>query len=294
MALACSIIRASSRAGLQTSPAMLRARFATPGPVAVAASKFKAKSDIAMDAEFLHAKAEKSTGLGPAVAARMALTAEVLVSKIFPAGFGWQTASLVADKFCGLGADTAGFALLTGVGDFTGVLLGHSLFYAAKKVAVDDSICMNSEVQTATWLASSAFLAGTAWQPTVNLLTGMGLGFNSVAVGTGAVTGLCFMYGLRLGRVFYGSFMPAIAPATTDNMVADAQLSVSIGGGTACFVGTDVSFGDANWLRPVVGVEETTPDLVGCVKAGSSTFLGFAAVQAHQNLFIPKGACWTD
>lgn len=41
-----------------------------------------------------------------------------------------------------------------------------------------------------------------------------------------------------------------------ENLKADAQLSVAIGGATACFVGTDVSYGDANWLRPIIGVED--------------------------------------
>merc|ERR1719230_2029975 len=225
-------------------------------------------------------------GLG----ARMALTAEVLVSKIFPAGFGWQTASLVADQSFGLGAETAGFAVLTGLGDFSGVLLGHSLFYGIKNAGAD----VGKEVQVASWLASSAFLAGTAWQPSVNALTAAGLGFNSVAVGTGVITGACFMVGLRVFRMAYSGFMSAIVPGDSSNMMADAQLSTAIGGGTACFVGTDVSFGDANWLRPIVGVEETTPDLLGCVKAGTSTFLGFAVVQTAENVLIPAKSCWTD
>ena len=33
------------------------------------------------------------------------------------------------------------------------------------------------------------------------------------------------------------------------NLVYDAQLSLAIGGATGAFVGTDVSYGDANWLR---------------------------------------------
>ena len=40
---------------------------------------------------------------------RWRVTAEVLVSKIFPAGFGWQAASVVAGNQ-GMEADTLGFA----------------------------------------------------------------------------------------------------------------------------------------------------------------------------------------
>ena len=92
----------------------------------------------------------------------------------------------------------------------------------------------------------------------------------------------------------YGGFMPAIGAGTGANLPADAQLSVAIGGGTACFVGTDVSFGDANWLRPIVGIEETTPDMVGCAKAGLSTFIGFGVLQTAENEIVPARSCWTD
>ena len=44
-----------------------------------------------------------------------ATTLEVTISKIFPAGAGWQAASLYADKL-GFAADSASFALTTGVG----------------------------------------------------------------------------------------------------------------------------------------------------------------------------------
>ena len=50
---------------------------------------------------------------------RFVITAEVTVSKIFPAGFGWQSASVVADGM-GMEADTLNFALTTGAGDAIG------------------------------------------------------------------------------------------------------------------------------------------------------------------------------
>jgi len=286
MALAMTAIRSSA---LNLSKQMRVTNFVRPGltiPSKLSAMSPESPHNMSIRPQSASA-AEAAAG---GFMSRMGTTIEVLVSKIFPAGFGWQSASLVADQSFGLAADTAGFALMTGIGDFTGVFLGHTLFYAIK----DGPGKLGGNMQTATWLASSAFLAGTAWQPTVNALTAAGLGFNSVALGTGAITGACFMAGLRLGRGFYGKFMPAIGAGTPENVVADAQLSVAIGGGTACFVGTDVSFGDANWLRPIVGVEETTPDLLGCVKAGTSTFLGFAAVQTPQNVVVPSGKCWTD
>ena len=68
------------------------------------------------------------------------------------------------------------------------------------------------------------------------------------------------------------------------NLVYDAQLSLAIGGATGAFVGTDVSYGDANWLRPLIGVEDGMGNIHGCVLAGTSTALGFTAVQIAENI----------
>jgi hypothetical protein len=73
------------------------------------------------------------------------------------------------------------------------------------------------------------------------------------------------------------------------------MLSVSIGGATAAFVGTDVSFAaGTNWLQPLVGIPPGTAPLVGCLSAGSSTALGFTCVQSLQNVVLPAGKNWVD
>jgi hypothetical protein len=71
-------------------------------------------------------------------------------------------------------------------------------------------------------------------------------------------------------------------------------LSVAIGGATACFVGTDVSFGAANFLMPVFGVDAGVSTLQACSIAGMSTATGFVAVQAVQNVAVPTGKNWID
>jgi hypothetical protein len=45
---------------------------------------------------------------------RFVVTAEVAVSKIFPAGFMWQTSSIIASESFGFAPDTMNFALTTG------------------------------------------------------------------------------------------------------------------------------------------------------------------------------------
>lgn len=239
------------------------------------------KKDFCEGASAAPVSTEKGVG------SRFMLTFEVIVSKIFPAGFCWQASSLVAEGTFGLGAESAGFALVTGVGDACGVFAGHSI-YKLVQSNFNPEVQMQTEKQVAGWLASAAFLSGTGWQPIVNTCAGLGLGFNGAAlVTTGACAGL-FFTGLRVGRRVF-----SVGEANKENFAKDAQLGVAIGGATGAFVGTDVSFA-GNWLRPVVGVEEATSDIVGMIKAGSSTSLGFGAVQSVQNVTFPKGSNWTD
>eukprot|EP00933_Yihiella_yeosuensis_P044755 TRINITY_DN40015_c0_g1_i1.p1 TRINITY_DN40015_c0_g1~~TRINITY_DN40015_c0_g1_i1.p1 ORF type:complete len:322 (+),score=35.16 TRINITY_DN40015_c0_g1_i1:67-966(+) len=242
-------------------------------------------------------------------------TVEVLISKIFPAGFGWQALGFLASLSLGLPATSIGFALMTGLGDFLGVLLGHLFFSLVKQTWCDATVSMDKELHVGLFLACAAFLSGTAWQPAVNGLgaSGLGFGFNLVAIGTGLICGTMFMIGLRLGRTIYSkmeltcntipsylsmvqgtNYVPAVEAPSSENLILDAQLALSIAGGAACFVGTDVTFGASNWLRAIVGVYEKTPLREGCVKAGLSTLLGFGAVQLVQNAFIPRDGCWTD
>merc|ERR1712070_21332 len=191
-----------------------------------------------------------------------------------------------------------GFALMTGAGDATGVICGHTLYYGLKST-MDDSINMGQEVQTAIMLATGAFHAGTAWQPIVNVLHDSAhLSFNQTLGGVFVGCGFMFFVGLRVARNVLSLALPGIAGPDYDNLKADAALSVSIGGATGCFVGTDVSFVtngvDENWLRSVVGIEDGVSDLEGMAKAGTSTLLGFAAVQSVQNVVYPAGKNWTD
>lgn len=51
---------------------------------------------------------------------RFAVMAEVTVSKIFPAGFGWQLSSIVAENNFGFSPESMNFALTTGMGDAIG------------------------------------------------------------------------------------------------------------------------------------------------------------------------------
>jgi hypothetical protein len=221
---------------------------------------------------------------------RMTVTTEVIASKIFPAGFGWQAASLMAGQQ-GFEPDSMSFFLTTGAGDFTGVLMGHTSLIMYKALAGKTSN-VTGDLVTGLWLASAAFCSGFAWQPVVNFLhDDAGCSFYSTAIGTGAVTGACFFAGLRVGRVLFKPL--GLVGADYANLCGDAMLSASIGAATGTFVGTDISFPD-NILAPALGVTDSMTDLQGCVRAGMSTSAGFLCMQTLQNATLPKHANWLD
>lgn len=207
---------------------------------------------------------------------RFIYTLEVAVSKLFPAGFGWQYSSGIAEDSWGLGAEDLGFFVITGLGDFCGVFAGHFTYYTIKKFVWDDSIVVGEQAHVALWLASAAAMSGGMWQPFVNFFQaeGLDLSFNAAMGATLVACGSMFYTGLRAGRYFYGAVLTGVPVGNYENLKADAQLSVAIGGATGCFVGTDVSYGDANWLRPLIGVEDGMGAVHGSILAGTSTALG--------------------
>ena len=254
--------------------------------------KFHSTSRCEADAA---AKEDAPVVASSGLLSRFIVTAEVTVSKIFPAGFGWQTSSIIASENFGYAPDTMNFAMTTGLGDAIGVLGGHVAYYGLKKAAVDSEINMAAEAQTGILLASAAFCSGTAWQPIVNALQGANLSFMEVFTGTWVGCGLAFYGGLRVGRTILSGYLEHIHEPTYENSKNDASLSVAIGGATGFFVGTDAAYlPEQNFLIKVVGIQDGTPDLVGCAIAGSSTSLGFVSAQSALNMIYPAKKCWND
>lgn len=239
-------------------------------------------------------KMEEEVKTSP-MAKRWITTAEVTVSKIFPAGFGWQSSSIIAETKLGYSADSMAFALTTGFGDALGVVLGHCAFYGAKKALIDSSIDMKKEFQTGFFLGSAAFCSGTAWQPLVDALQGANLSFMQVFAGTWLGCGTAFYVGLRAGRTIFSGFMEHIEEPTYENSLNDKSLSAVIGGATGFFVGTDAAYlPSQNFLIDIVGIQDGTPDLTGCAIAGTSTAMGFMTSQSVFNVIYPTGKCWND
>jgi hypothetical protein len=188
------------------------------------------------------------------------------------------------------------FALTTGLGDAIGVMIGHCAYFAAKKsITGDNSINMERESQTGLLLASAAFCSGTAWQPLVDAFQGANLPFIQVFAGTWIGCGTAFYFGLRGARTILSGPCKYIHEPTYENSTTDKSLSAAIGGATGFFVGTDTAYLPAqNFLFDVVGIHETTPRLMGCSIAGTSTSLGFVAAQSTLNAIYPTGKLWND
>ena len=110
---------------------------------------------------------------------RMTVTAEVGISKIFPAGFGWQTAAYFAEG-AGMEATDVSFFISTGVGDGIGVAIGHTLYCALKKVVTGNKdMDIGKESQVGIMLGSAAVCSGGIWQVREYILYAMFFSFIS-------------------------------------------------------------------------------------------------------------------
>lgn len=257
--------------------------------------KFHSTSKRKADAVAANTEKEQAVTTENGLLNRFVVTAEVTVSKIFPAGFGWQSSSILAENHLGYSPESVSFAMTTGLGDGVGVLCGHVAYYAAKKASFDSTIDMTKELHTGILLATAAFCSGTAWQPLVNAFQGANLSFTEVFLGTWAGCGLAFYGGLRVGRTILSGPFEHIHEPSYENSTADASLSVAIGGATGFFVGTDAAYlPDQNFLINAVGIQDGTPDMLGCAIAGTSTSLGFLSAQSTLNMIYPAKKCWND
>lgn len=225
--------------------------------------------------------------------ARFVSTIEVVVAKLFLAGFMWQSCATLS----GASSDTFWYALVAGVGEATGVFFGNLFYDVFKKTFIDDSVDAVASLHTSVLLATATVCSGTAWQPTVNLLrNNLGLPFYGVFWGTWIGCTYCFNFGLRIARNLFSVKLTYVEGPTWENSRTDFSLSITIGAATAFFVGTDaVNYTpEENFLYHVVGTTDAMSPMEGAFRAGCSTALGFVVAQTVFNLVYPYGTCWID
>jgi len=209
----------------------------------------------------------------------MGLTAEIAVSKLFPGGFGWQAFSVGATHM-GYGGTDAALWIMTGIGDMLGVFLGHLVYMGIKKSLMPSKKTMFDEFGVALWLGTAAFCSGTIWQPTVNTAVGWGFSFPMVAMITTISCTLLFLIGLRIGRRTFSGL--GIEGPKQRNFSEDAGLAFAIGGAGGMFVGTDITI-PKNCMDSFIGVYPDMTPIQGCIKAGTSTAVGFSLFHTIQN-----------
>ena len=116
-----------------------------------------------------------------------------------------------------------------------------------------------------------------------------------VFAGTWIFCTFAFNFGLRIARNIYSESMDAVEEPTWANGKSDFNLSMTIGGATAFFVGTDSAYRSSeNFLLNIVGINDKDSIVKACLLAGLSTSLGFGVVQALFNVLFPAGKCWID
>lgn len=207
------------------------------------------------------------------------------------------------------------FALLTGVGAFTGVFLGQLLYASAVwAVAALSHAWQGNAIPTprtllfglefSVLLAAAAFVSGACWQPVVNLWVFVYGGpvttppgnrlFVGVLCGTWLLEGCIFFAALHFWRFVMSKllrFEAIDAPFTVSTLVYDSSLSMSIGGAAGFFFASSGG-GATNLLVRAFGVTLVTPVWRAAFYAGASNVTGFFVSQALQNALFPASTSW--
>lgn len=247
---------------------------------------------VTFDEEIVFKIKNKSIRCDSLLKKRFITMFEVIVAKMWLAGFMWQSIATLS----GLSPTTFQFAITAGVGEAIGVWFGNCFYDIFKKMMYDDSINIMESVQTGILLATATACSGTAWQPIVNTLQKLDLSFYEVFWITGVACTFCFNFGLRVARTLFSERLSYIEESTYENGKMDMSLSIAIGAATAFFVGTDTGnyTPEENFLYYVVGMTEDMSPLGAAYYAGCSTVLGFFVAQSVFNVIYPYGKCWID
>jgi hypothetical protein len=226
------------------------------------------------------------------ISERLGLSLTVGLTKLLFGGCVWQIFGLLSDNVWKVGGDhtrlpyhtTLWFTLFTGIGDATGVCIGHGILTLFETYVLKHPFSgWMIFFKVAFALSFGAFLSGGAWQPVADGCIDSAYNFNLALVLVGAMCGSCFFVGITTGRAVIN--LPR-------NTWKDFTLSIACGCGSGFFVGTDARYPN-NWLSPAVG-QRTGQHPLDVFKAGLSVFLGFLCAQCLLVLVFRRGWLWTD
>jgi hypothetical protein len=116
------------------------------------------RNELSNTAESDRATIDSEESIASLLGRRFFTTAEVAVSKIFPAGFGWQGGALVAGMM-GYGATDVPLFLMAGLGDAVGVGVGH-FGYMALKNALGYKQDLTAQAHTSVLLSTACIFSG--------------------------------------------------------------------------------------------------------------------------------------
>lgn len=216
------------------------------------------------------------------IISRNAKTCEVIVSKIFPAGCGWQFGSILA-SYNSCHPSDLDFMMTCGMCEGLAVGMGH-LVYMIGKDTVTEEVDLNQEMYRSIQYGSGSTLSGIVWQPAVDYFRDDG--FLPTVMATGVCCGAFFFGGLVLSKYITKKHSKEIV--TIETIKNNALLSLSIGGAAGMFVATDPLIND-NFLRTVYGIGDSL-SFDSIYMAGFATASGFMLIQSIQNL----GKNWVD
>jgi len=220
---------------------------------------------------------------------RMMTSVEVMISRVFPAGAGWQLASILATN-AGVASNSLLFCSLLGLGNFFGVIFGHMLWEGLKKVVKGD-VDLAREFQVASLLGGAAFFSGLSWQVAMNVFKAVGVGLLQSFMSVGIVCTMAFFLGMRMMRQNLSPVMTAVDKNSFVNLRSDIGLAIAIGGATAGLVFTDAFVGTSPLLS-FLEAKAAVSSLVAVACGGLASSLGFLATTAVQAL--NKKRCWLD
>jgi|SaaInlStandDraft_2_1057019.scaffolds.fasta_scaffold04362_2 hypothetical protein len=204
-------------------------------------------------------------------------TSEIIISRVFLSGCGWNGGSMIAEHLDYSIIDY-NFFFITGCCQAIPVMSGH-LTYSKLKNRFR-KVNMDLEYNKAFHIGSATFLSGCIWQPTVNLFDTYD--FSVVSTVTGLTCGATFFTGLLMTKYL----CPSIDIDRKDeksNIQSYLGVSSSIGGATGLSVATDTSI-DNNFMGDYFGITGEYTILESLFIAGTSNACGFLALQTIQNM----------